>query len=113
MNRRSGRETHDAVRRRACSLPTILWEVANVSTLLYGAVTRKREEAESGKSTNEKPPGLSTYVDALAALVPAEVLALHAVVISRSTTTVQGATTITAPEQLRFWFWFLLIAAGA
>jgi hypothetical protein len=84
-----------------------------MSTLLYGALTRKREDAAPNTSTGEKPPGVNTYVDALAALVPAEVLALHAVIISMATETKAGVTTITAGDQLIFWFWFLTIGAGA
>ena len=83
-----------------------------MSTLLYGALTRKREDADPETSTTEGSPGVNTYVDALAALVPAEVLALHAIIISMATETKAGVTTITAGEQLVFWFWFLSIGAG-
>lgn len=79
-----------------------------MSSLMYGAITRKREEAPAGQSTDDKPPGLQTYVDALAALIPAEVLSAHAVVISNVTTTKDGATSITAPAQLAFFFWFFV-----
>jgi hypothetical protein len=84
-----------------------------MSALLYGALTRKREEAPAGASTEAKPPGLKTYVDALAALVPAEVLALHALVIGRATKTDNGPTSITAAPQLIFFFWFLVILSAA
>lgn len=84
-----------------------------MSSFLYGALTRKREEANADKSDSEEAPGVGTYADALAALVPAEVLAIHAVVIDRATTTKDGITTIVAPEQLVFWFWFLVVASIA
>jgi hypothetical protein len=87
--------------------------MGTMSTLLYGALTRKREDALEGTSTKDQPPGVNTYVDALAALVPAEVLALHAVVISLATETKDGTTTITAGDQLVFWFWFLTLGAAA
>jgi hypothetical protein len=53
-----------------------------MSTLAYGALTRKREGAEPRHSNREDPPELKGYVDALAALVPAEVLSLHAFAIA-------------------------------
>ena len=51
-----------------------------MSAVFYGAVTRSREEAPA-----KVPTGTKIYVDALAALVPAEVLALHALVVSVAT----------------------------
>jgi hypothetical protein len=47
---------------------------------MYGAVTRSRERAPTTDL-----PTTDRYVDALAALVPAEVLALHALVVSVAT----------------------------
>lgn len=82
-----------------------------MSSLLYGTLTRKREDAESGKSRSSQPPGVNTYVDALAALVPAEVLAIHSVIISLATTTTDGVTKVTAGPQLAFWFVFLTVIA--
>jgi hypothetical protein len=49
--------------------------------------TRARGAATPGTSTTEKPPGVRTYVDALAALVPAEVLAAHATILTFTTRT--------------------------
>jgi hypothetical protein len=54
---------------------------------------------------------VNTYVDALAALVPAEVLAIHSVIISLATTTTDGVTKVTAGPQLAFWFVFLTVIA--
>jgi len=79
-----------------------------MSTLAYGALTRKRAEAPARRSTRDKPPGLRTYVDALAALVPAEILTVHAVVISQATKTSSGVTSITEPGPLAFFFWVFL-----
>lgn len=84
-----------------------------MSTLAYGALTRKREEAEERKSTEAEPPGVKTYVDALAALVPAEVLAVHATVLEVTTTSEEDeagetVTTITEPGTLEWVFWALL-----
>lgn len=85
-----------------------------MSTLAYGNLTTKREVAEPGTSTDSKPPGVKTYVDALAALVPAEVLAAHAIVLSFVTETTQDAdgqntATITEPTTLKWAFWALIV----
>ncbi len=61
-----------------------------MSTLAYAALTTKRDLAEPGTSREDAPPGVGTWVDALAALVPAEVLALHAVIISMTTPSENG-----------------------
>jgi len=85
-----------------------------VSSFVYGALTRKREEATPNTSTTTSSPGLGSYVDTLAALVPAEVLGLHAAVLSLTTTTVQNSngeavTTITDPLTLKWAFGVLLL----
>jgi hypothetical protein len=69
-----------------------------MSTLAFAAFTNKREEAEPGTSSSSNPPGVSTYVDALAALVPAEVLTLHALILPVTTTTAAQATTTAAAQ---------------
>ncbi len=53
-----------------------------MSTLAYASLTNQRFSAEPDKGTNNPQTGVKTYVDALSALVPAEVLAAHAVVIN-------------------------------
>ena len=58
-----------------------------MSTLAYAALTARREEASPGTSTTSGAPGMRTFVDALAALVPAEVLSVHAAVLSFTTNT--------------------------
>lgn len=85
-----------------------------MSTLVYALLTNKREVALPGTSMSESPPGVTSYVDAIAALVPAEVLSLHAVILSFTTTTSQDAngdstTTITEPGTLLFAFIGFLI----
>ncbi len=82
-----------------------------MSSLAYGALTRKRKEAAGGTSTEENAPGVKTYVDALAALVPAEVIAVHAIVIGYAVEVEEGSSTISAPEQLAFFFWLLVLLA--
>jgi len=71
-----------------------------MSTLAYAALTTSREQSPPNSSTS--PPGVSTYVDAVAALVPAEVLTLHALILSVTTETAGGITKITAATTL-FW----------
>jgi len=75
-----------------------------MSTLAYAAITTKREEATPGTSTSENAPGVSTFVDALAALVPVEVLTLHALILAVTTTTAANVTTITDPATLKWAF---------
>jgi cellobiose-specific phosphotransferase system component IIC len=84
-----------------------------MSSLAYGALTRKREEAQPGRSTDDESPGLKTHIDALAALVPAEVLAAHAAVLSFTTETTESpngekTTSITDAATLRWVFVALL-----
>ena len=56
-----------------------------MSTLAYAQLTNARDQALPGTSTTTSKPGIQTYMDAFAALVPAEVLTLHALVISYTT----------------------------
>ncbi len=85
-----------------------------MSSVVSGALATRREQSDSGTSTSEEPPGLSTYVDVLAALVPAEVLAINAIVISLVTKSVAGGgTQPTDPATLRLTFWLLLGLSSA
>lgn len=86
-----------------------------MSSLAAGALARKRQEAAANESTQTgNSPGLKTYVDTLAALVPAEVLAAHAAILSFTTKTMQSRTgqnaaTITEQGTLKIAFWALCI----
>ncbi len=87
-----------------------------MSTLAYAAMTRKRDEARPGTSTTTSAPGFNTYVDALAALVPAEVLTAHAAILTFTTETVKGSAgnaivTITQPDTLRGVFYALIFVS--
>jgi hypothetical protein len=75
-----------------------------MSTLAFAAFTNRREKAEPGTSSSSNPPGVSTFVDALAALVPTEVLTLHALILSVTTATAAQVTTITDATTLRWAF---------
>jgi hypothetical protein len=101
-----------------------------MSTLLYSHLTSQRESARPGTSFTAAPeaadgsppqpadgkPGVGGYVDALAALIPAEVLAVHGILIGLGTkvTHPKGAepvTTITEPTTLKWLFAALLVAS--
>jgi hypothetical protein len=89
-----------------------------MSTLAYATLTTARDEAPPGESTSTSPPGLGSYADAVAALVPAEVLSLHAVILSFTTTTAQDTagnsiTTITESVTLTWAFFGLIILSVA
>lgn len=80
-----------------------------MSTLAYAALTRKRYEAPADTSASTSPPGVKTYADAMAALVPAEVLVIHALVVQEATETTRVAdravTTITDPTAMQWMFY--------
>lgn len=84
-----------------------------MSTLAYAALTTRRIKAIPGTSTSTSPPGVKSYVDAVAALVPAEVLTLHAVILSVTTKTAPSingnSVTITDPGTLEGAFWGLVV----
>jgi hypothetical protein len=82
-----------------------------MSTIAYAQLTTRREEAPPRTSSSKSPPGVKTYVDAFAALVPAEVLTLHALILSATTKIENNATYITAPETLAWAFWGLLLVS--
>lgn len=80
-----------------------------MSTVAYAALTTVREAADPKTKTRDTAPSVNTYVDAIAALVPAEVLALHAVIVSATTETVDGVTEITSRPTLYWAFFGLLV----
>lgn len=92
-----------------------------MSTLLYATTTEQRQEAPENTSQTTNTPKTKTYVDAVAALVPAEVLAAHAIAVSQWTTTKQvkdasgkthTETLITDPSWLQRAFWVLVAVAA-
>jgi len=77
-----------------------------MSTVAYAQLTNSRHAAAA---TGTASPGIGRYADALAALVPAEILAAHAVIISVTTTiTPEKITTIDHRQQLSVAFWALM-----
>lgn len=71
-----------------------------MSTFAYAQITNTREASQPGTSTTTGSPGIKTYVDAFAALVPAEVLTLHALVISVTTETAQKAVSTETAQKV-------------
>ena len=82
-----------------------------MSIIGYAAITNGRDASNPGATfrdaTDETTNSKKTYIDALAALVPAEVLAAHALVISYATKTENKVATITDPDTLWIAFWSL------
>jgi hypothetical protein len=73
---------------------------------------RKRRQAEQGQSKNNQPPGVKPLTDSLAALVPAEVLAIHAWLMSEQTKEVlskAGEVTTTFHNPTAVWIIFVLL----
>jgi hypothetical protein len=68
---------------------------------VYGYVTAKRSVAPKGLSRSERAPAMSTYIDAVVALVPAEALAFYGAVVAPNVTgtvDVQGTTAVTVND---------------
>ncbi len=80
-----------------------------LSTLAYASLTTRRDVAKPNTSASTSPPGVNSYVDALAALVPAEVLTLHGLVLSVTTTVKDKTTTISDSVTLGWAFAGLLV----
>ena len=87
-----------------------------MSSYAYGALTQRREQATPGKSLRggSSPPGVSTYIDAMAAIVPVEVLAVHAAILplaTDTTTNTEGdaVTVITEPGVLIGIFFAMIV----
>src|SRR5687767_14453000 len=110
-----------------------------MATFAYALRTKQRESAAPGTSTTTSNPGSTTWLDAVAALVPAEVLAIHVFAVSKLTASAEVAeggeiavtepgetpqileagdeetvvTTITDPYALKWTFWALLAFSAA
>jgi hypothetical protein len=85
--------------------------------LAYGVISAQRQAEEPGESKEDGSPGFGSYIDTVAALVPAEVLAANAALlpVMTDTSTKQGnsVTTITDPNTLKVVFWFSIAASVA
>jgi hypothetical protein len=88
-----------------------------MSSLIYGIVTAKRTAAPAGQSQAAAAPGMGTYLDTLAALIPAEALALYAGLVipyTTKTASVHGTdvTVISDPALLQWSCAGLLALSG-
>jgi hypothetical protein len=89
-----------------------------MSSFVYGLITAKRAAAPAGQSQTTAAPAMRTYVDTLAALVPAEALALYAgIVLPNVTNTVSvhgKAVTVISDPNLLGWSCagLLVLSAG-
>ncbi len=89
-----------------------------MSSFAYGYVTAKRVVAAPGQSQTTAAPAMTTYIDTLAALVPAEALALYAGVIAPNVTktvSITGKTgTVVSDPTLLGWSCagLLVLSAG-
>lgn len=99
-----------------------------MSTLAYATLTARRQAAPRGTSMDPKAvvagasaagkPGVGAWIDAATALVPAEVLAVHAFLIQQVSTTSKDAAghpvfTIANPGNARLLFWILVVLSSA
>jgi hypothetical protein len=85
---------------------------AVMSTLLYGVLANKKKRIGT-EAASSSPTSLGTYINVLAALVPAEVLAVHAIVLLVTTRVAESTTTIYDPATLKTAFWVLVgLSAG-
>lgn len=84
-----------------------------MSTVGYAALTNSRSASNrTVPGASASAAGVTSYVDAMAALVPAEVLTLHALVLSQTTTTTNTdgtATTVISDAATLTWAFFGLI----
>lgn len=89
-----------------------------MSSFVYGFVTAKRVVAAPGTSKTTAAPGMTTYIDTLSALVPAEALALYAGVVAPNTTRTlsaggKAATVVSDPKLLGWSCAGLLVLSAA
>ena len=90
-----------------------------MSIIAYGTMVRRQLDLIDAAGNN--PTKISQanekakenkLVTAVAALLPAEILAFHALVLSVTTVTVNGTTTITRPGPLKWSLVVLVVLAG-
>ena len=61
-----------------------------MSTAVYAVASTNRDNSTAKQSTKSQPPGMRSFLDALAALVPGEALALHALALNLYTGPIKG-----------------------
>jgi hypothetical protein len=83
-----------------------------MSTLAYAALTTKRCLAVPGSSSSTQAPGIKTWIDSLASLVPAEVLAVHGALLGVLTAPDKAGGTIIVDAQTLTGVFYALIAVS-
>ncbi len=77
----------------------------------YALLSAKRQSEDKGKSKDKGAPGVGTYIDVVAALVPAEVLAVNAVLVAKLTDETNGAVSIDNSNAMKLVFWLSVITS--
>jgi len=83
-------------------------------SFVYGVLNKKREISPANETKAAEPPGLGTYLDAVTALVPAEVLAINALLltflIDQEKKGSDPLTAITDVGATKLLFWLSILA---
>lgn len=87
-----------------------------MSILAYASLTAQREKSPAPpghlgvapEDAAAAPPNVSIYIDAMAALVPSEVLVLHGIMVGICTKTAGDTTKIMDVRALQYTFWLLV-----
>ena len=98
--------------------------MGSLSTVAFAQLTAARQETDPAAPPAEKKPGTSKYVDVLAAIIPAEVIAAHALIVTEATQVkkvdidpdpkkenLQQVTDVTDPTALKIAFFGLIFAS--
>jgi Na+/H+ antiporter NhaC len=85
-----------------------------MSAFVYGVLNAQREAAPPEESKEKEPPGVGTYVDVVAGLVPAEVLAVNAFALEKMTESSSTAggdplTKVMNTGDLKLMFWLSIV----
>lgn len=81
--------------------------------MAYGLISAQRQAAPESESKAEESPGFGSYIDVVAALVPAEILAANAALLPLMTSTQDekgSVITITEPGTLKLVFWLSIVS---
>jgi hypothetical protein len=87
-----------------------------MSTILYGRLTRRAEATPpvDGADAGMEPEPESALAQQVAALVPAEVLVIHGIILAAATSVGDdGSTTVTKPDLLKWTLPILLVLSVA
>lgn len=100
-----------AVRQNVVTRKATLQRNGGTGPKAFGTATAEGTPETDADDTKAKNDLVSTYVEALSSLIPAEVLVLHSAIISVTTKTEKGTVSITDQSTL-YWSFFGLIATA-